>query len=126
MGNTKRACAANPVPCGCWRGRGACPPPGSPPREGSRGTRRPSCRGACAAPWRGRGASDVLSGGVEADDLLLAARDRARRRDLRARSRYSRRPGAFRAGAGTVPQGCPGLRGRDVSLPTSASRDPQP
>ena len=37
-----------------------------------------SYRGACAAPWRGRSVSDVLSGGVEADDLFLAARDRTR------------------------------------------------
>lgn len=27
MGNTKRACAANPVPCGCWRGRGGMSAP---------------------------------------------------------------------------------------------------
>ena len=37
-----------------------------------------SYRGACAAPWRGRSVSDVLSGGVEADDSFLAARDRTR------------------------------------------------
>ena len=69
------------MPCGCWRGRrGACPPSSSPPRSGSRRTRRPSCRGACAAPWRDRSASDVLSGEVEADDFFVAARDRTRRR----------------------------------------------
>ena len=94
------------MPCGCRRGRrGACPPPGSPPRSGSRRTRRPSCRGACAAPWRDRSVSDVLSGGVEADDFLIAARDRTRRRGPRARGRCSRRPGTPRAGAGAAPPG---------------------
>ena len=43
------------------------------------------------------------SGGVEADDFFIATRDRARRRGPRARGRCSRRLGAPRAGAGTVP-----------------------
>ncbi len=84
--------AAGSVPCGCWRDRrGARPPPGSPPRSGSRRTWRPSCRGARAAPWRGRGASDAPSGGggAGADDFLVAARDRTRRRG-RARSTDTR------------------------------------
>ena len=47
----------------------------------------------------------MLSGGVEADDFLIAARDRTRRRGPRARGRCSRRPGTPRAGAGAAPPG---------------------
>ena len=60
------------------RPEGACSPSSSPSRCGSRRTRQPSYRGACAAPWRGRSISDVLSGKVEADDSFLVARDRTR------------------------------------------------
>ena len=108
-GTPRRACAAGPVPCGCWRDRrGARPPPGSPPRSGSRRTWRPSCRGARAAPWRGRGASDAPSGGggAGADDFLVAARDRTRRRG-RARSTDTRpmlaADGRGRRSPGVVP-----------------------
>ena len=56
------------------RSEGACSPSSSPSRWEARRTRQPSYRGACAAPWRSRSVSDVLSGGVEADDLFLIAR----------------------------------------------------
>ena len=126
MGNTKRTCTANPVPCGCWRGRGHVRP------QDRRQGRGPGEHGdpRAMAPARRHGEAGVPPTCCRAGSRRMTSsspRATGRGGAIYGRAADTRGGrGAFRAGAGTVPQGCPGLRGRDVSLPTSASRDPQP